>query len=45
MIVLQLLGRNCPEPAQHGAAQQSGGDSRLSRKCAERMQPLTARTP
>lgn len=26
MIVLQLLGRNCQEPAQHVAAQQLGGD-------------------
>ena len=43
--MLQLLGRNCPEPAQHGAAQQSGGDSQPRRKRAKRVQPLTARTP
>ncbi|MAT49917.1 MAG: hypothetical protein CMK32_01865 [Porticoccaceae bacterium] len=46
MIVLRLLGRNCPEPAPaRRSASRQGSITATGRKRAEHAQPLTARTP
>ncbi|HHH3883745.1 TPA: hypothetical protein ACPZEW_001737 [Klebsiella quasipneumoniae subsp. similipneumoniae] len=46
MIVLRLLGRNCPEPTPHGAAQAVRDRRRpTGRKRASTRSPCTARTP